>query len=230
MILWVFSGWLMGLLGSLHCIGMCGPLAISLPIAHQSTSNRLLSTLYYNIGRIFTYSMFGALLGVTKEVIVPFVFQPWLSSLLGLVFIVGSILFIFSKQKLLRLPSLPYQTYLIHKIGLLYTNPTHSRLFFIGTLNGLLPCGLVYAALAAAFTANTMLLSILFMAFFGLGTLPLMWGISFFAHLVTPTIRHKIQFVYPYLYLLVGVLLMYRGFAEYEPVQAFLEKKGIHCY
>ena len=87
----------------------------------------------------------------------------------------------------------------------------YQSVFFIGLVNGLLPCGLVYMALAGAVATTSVVKSSLFMAAFGLGTLPLMWGVSFFGSFINVQTRVIIRRAYPYLMVGMAFLLILRG-------------------
>src|SRR6478736_5164625 len=83
----IFAAFMMGLLGSFHCVGMCGPLALALPINNDRASARFSGVLLYNTGRILTYSVFGLIFGVIGKSAAFFGFQQWLSITLGLLII-----------------------------------------------------------------------------------------------------------------------------------------------
>jgi uncharacterized protein len=108
-------------------------------------------------------------------------------------------------------------------IGGLFLRKNYGSLYFIGLLNGLLPCGLVYMAAALAIATADIRSSIFFMAFFGLGTLPMMWGVAFFGNYVSIGIRKRIRKAYPYLMTLLACLLILRGLGLGIP---FVSPKG----
>jgi|SRR5436190_8256261 len=207
----IFAAFMMGLLGSFHCVGMCGPLALSLPINSERPSARFTGVLLYNTGRILTYSIFGLLFGVIGKSAAFFGFQQWLSIILGLLIIYFVVLpkrfSVFNNKSFV----LPFFEKIRFSLGELFSRKKYSSLFFIGILNGLLPCGLVYMAAAGAVATGEVQGSILFMAFFGLGTLPMMWSIAFFGNYVSIGIRQKIRRAYPYLVTFMACLLILRG-------------------
>jgi sulfite exporter TauE/SafE len=118
-------------------------------------------------------------------------------------------------------------------IGKLFSQKNYSSLFSIGLLNGLLPCGLVYMAAAGAVATGDIMNSIFFMAFFGLGTLPMMWSIAFFGNYVGIGLRQKIRKVYPYMMMLMACLLILRGMGlgipYVSPGIAVEKKEVINC-
>ncbi len=207
----IFAAFTMGLLGSFHCVGMCGPLALSLPINNDRPSARFSGVLLYNTGRILTYSIFGLIFGLIGKSAAFFGFQQWLSIILGLLIIYFVVLpkrfSIFNNKSFV----LPFFEKIRSSLGELFFRKNYSSLFFIGILNGLLPCGLVYMAAAGAVATGEVPGSILFMAFFGLGTLPMMWSIAFFGNYVSISIRQKIRRAYPYLVTFMACLLILRG-------------------
>jgi uncharacterized protein len=201
----------MGILGSFHCVGMCGPLALSLPLNKDTLWAKFSGSLLYNAGRIITYAVFGAVFGVIGKSVAFFGFQQWLSVLLGVVIIV----FIVLPKRIAFTSKNNSVLNFFEKLRLglenLFAKKSYTSLFTIGLLNGLLPCGLVYMAAAGAVATGNIAESILFMAFFGLGTLPVMWGVTFFGNYVSITLRQKIRKAYPYMMTLMACLLILRG-------------------
>ena len=207
----IIAAFMMGLLGSFHCVGMCGPIALSLPLKHDSDCAKFFGALFYNSGRIITYSVFGFIFGLIGKSAALFGYQQWLSIILGVLIIFFIILpkrfSSFQNQNFI----LAFLQKLRSALGRLFSKKNFSSLFSIGLLNGLLPCGLVYMAAAVAVSTGDVANSILFMAFFGLGTLPMMWSIAFFGNYVSIGIRQKIRKAYPYMMTLLACLLILRG-------------------
>ena len=201
----------MGLLGSFHCVGMCGPLALSLPLSNNSSWAKFSGAFLYNAGRVVTYSVFGLLFGSIGKTVALFGYQQWLSVILGLLIIV----FIILPKRIKSINNNNFLMAFFEKIraalGQLFFKKNYASLFSIGLLNGLLPCGLVYMAAAGAVATGDIVNSVLFMAFFGLGTLPVMWSVAFFGNYVGVGIRQKIRKAYPYMMLLMACLLILRG-------------------
>lgn len=201
----------MGAIGSFHCVGMCGPLALSLPLRNNSSWAKLSGALLYNAGRIVTYSFFGLLFGLVGRTFALFGFQQWLSVILG----AGILVFVILPKRIPGLQKRNAGLWVYEKVrtslGSLFLQRNQASLFLIGLLNGLLPCGLVYMAAAGAVAAGDVSESVLFMAFFGLGTLPVMWSVAFFGNYIGVGIRQKIRRAYPYMMLLMACLLILRG-------------------
>ncbi len=201
----------MGMLGSFHCVGMCGPLALSLPLQDNSYSAKFFGALLYNAGRIVTYAAFGLVFGAIGNSVAFFGYQQWLSVILGVAILIYIVLpkrITAAKKKNVLFD---FFEKLRSALGQLFFKKTRSSLFAIGLLNGLLPCGLVYMAAAGAVATGDVLSSVLFMAFFGLGTLPVMWSVAFFGNYVGIGLRQRIRKAYPYMMTLMACLLILRG-------------------
>jgi sulfite exporter TauE/SafE len=223
----------MGIIGSFHCVGMCGPLALALPLSNNSLLAKLTGALLYNSGRIVTYSLFGLLSGLLGKSFTMLGFQQWLSMVLGAIII---LLVIVPKLFPGSFKQVNFATHffqqLRHTFGQLFFRKNQSTLFAIGFLNGLLPCGLVYLAIAAATAAGDISSSMVFMAAFGLGTLPVMWSIAFWGNFIGISIRQKIRAAYPFMMLLMACLLIIRGMGlgiPYLSPETDMGKKIISC-
>lgn len=207
----ILAAFTMGILGSFHCVGMCGPLAMSLPLRTDSNWSKFSGAFIYNTGRIVTYAVFGLLFGAIGKTFSLFGYQQWLSIVLGVLIIV----FIILPKRISALQNRNAGLWLYEKvrlaIGRLFLQGTGASLFTIGLLNGLLPCGLVYMAAAGAVATGDIIYSIVFMAFFGLGTLPVMWSVAFLGNFVSLGIRQRIRKAYPYMMAVMACLLILRG-------------------
>lgn len=202
----------LGFLGSFHCIGMCGPIALALPVHQKSITQKIISILAYNFGRIVTYTLFGVLFGFIGESFAFFGFQQKLSIALGIIILVGLLL----PQKLFNQTKLFSWIYsllnsLKNKIANQFKKNGIKSLFSIGLLNGLLPCGLVYMGIAGSIATGSVLKGMLFMALFGLGTLPFMFSVSFTSHLISMRVRNGIRKAIPVTIAMMAILLILRG-------------------
>ncbi|RYY66218.1 MAG: sulfite exporter TauE/SafE family protein, partial [Chitinophagaceae bacterium] len=165
----------------------------------------------YNAGRVLTYSVLGALVGLIGASFSLFGVQQWLSILSG------SAILLYLCQPEWRIFKMGHHRFrgLLGKLraalSTLFNTRSYSSLFFIGVLNGLLPCGLVYTAIAASLTLGSVGNSAVFMGAFGLGTLPLMWSLAFFGSVVPRGMSLYIKKMYPYVMLLMGCMLIIRG-------------------
>ncbi len=200
----------LGLAGSLHCLGMCGPLALALPAPRDASRlDRALGRLLYNLGRTATYAFMGLFAGLLGHVLQLGGLQQTVTIALGILLI--ATLFLNTRHMpdwVLNRFYRPVQ----RGLGKLLQRRGKLGLFQVGLLNGLLPCGLVYAALAGAALQPGALRGALYMALFGLGTVPMMFAISM-GGLTLRSTRFKpvLQYLVPALTLTAGVLLILRG-------------------
>lgn len=205
------SAFVMGLAGSLHCIGMCGPLALSLPVVHISTSSRISGGLIYNSGRILSYTTMGLIFGLLGNFIIATKWQSELSIALGTIILLYLLVpkkyFHFTTTTVLSKPFI----LLRQQLGKLFQSQKLSSLFFIGVLNGFLPCGLVYLALTSSIITASPVNAGMFMLFFGLGTFPLMFATVLMGNYLNQSIRKKIHKAVPALLFFMAALLILRG-------------------
>lgn len=207
--LW-WSTFTIGLLGSLHCVGMCGPIALALP-SGKNKARFIAGRLFYNLGRIITYTIIGALFGLLGLSLSMAGFQQWLSIITGTVMIV-MVLLPFKYANKLNLPLLhQLNLWLKKRFSYFFRNRQWYSHFFIGIFNGFLPCGLVYVALAAAIASGSIINGMLHMALFGLGTLPLMLSISMAGNFISVDWRQRINRLVPYFVVVLGLLFILRG-------------------
>lgn len=201
-----------GMLGSFHCVGMCGPIALALPLNGENNGAKLLGSLVYNTGRLFTYTLLGFVFGMLGTFIFMAGFQQGLSITLG-VLIIG--LIIIPNQLQQKLSPAHFLSKAIASIRRplqqLFATPSYPARLLIGMLNGLLPCGLVYMGIAGAIATGNALQGSLFMLFFGLGTFPAMLGVTFLGKWIGVKARNRIRAAIPVLVLIMGFLFIIRG-------------------
>lgn len=201
-----------GLVGSLHCIGMCGPIAISLPLGNKSLGRRTLGGLVYNLGRILTYGILGAIFGFLGKGIELAGLQRWASILIGFIMVLSVIApALFAKKIKLENILFGYAGRMVGKFRKLFKINSLPSLFLIGLLNGILPCGLVYVALAGAINTNQVIGGVIYMLVFGLGTLPVMLAIPLLGNVIGKGFRQKYKFVLSSFVVLLGLLFVLRG-------------------
>ena len=203
----------MGLLGSVHCIGMCGPLVMALPISQMNPIQKVLATILYHIGKITTYGLLGVVVGVFGKQIPFYNVQQHLSIVIGslmLVYVLW-VFYLHPKRKLGFLKIDWLQKPIIAALGKLFKQNNVGSFLLIGFLNGLLPCGMIYLALGSAWANQAALQSGLFMVLFGLGTLPALLMVAFGGQLMGFAFRQKTQKALPYMLFSMGVLLILRG-------------------
>lgn len=199
-----------GLLGSFHCIGMCGAIAFSLPLKEQNWHSKLWGGLSYNAGRISMYGLIGGVFGLLGQGISIAGFQQGLSIFLGVV-ILSILLFPKFLQAQKNESLAPFQFWVRRQMAALFQNNAAYALFGIGLLNGLLPCGLVYAGVAGAIATGDGLSGVLYMMLFGIGTLPMMLLASQFRGFISINIRNKMRQTVPIFVGMMAVLFIIRG-------------------
>ena len=201
----------LGFASGFHCLGMCGPIAIAVGLSLKNKFIHYLYNLIYQFGRIITYSFLGIILGLIGESINLIGIQKQISIFLGLFLI---FLFFF--------PKILYRTYhnkifnyffLILKKKLSYIIYKQSTLskFITGILNGFLPCGAVYISLTTALSFGNIFQSVIFMFFFGIGTIPIMFISVILGKLINFKFKNILLKFYSILLLIFGILLVMRG-------------------
>ncbi|WP_027375966.1 sulfite exporter TauE/SafE family protein [Kaistella palustris] len=202
----------LGFASGFHCIGMCGPIALSLGLTRKQATNYYLQNLTYQFGRIFTYSFLGAVLGIIGKSFQLAGFQQYLTILVGVLLIIMAV-FSFGGNNFAS--KIPFLSHFLLKIkmnlGKLLQKADYRSRFSTGILNGLLPCGMVYMALTASLAAGGIWQSALFMSLFGLGTLPFMFSIVLLGNLMTTAFRIKVLKIIPVVMIVLGGLFILRG-------------------
>ena len=204
----LWTAFLLGLAGSLHCAGMCGPLVLALAKARPRTMHESTGRVFYHLGRVTSYCLLGLMLGLLGHVAAPAGFQRWLSIALGVALLGGLLL---STKIPLVAPVVKWVGWLKGSMrGLLQRNSLMSQAT-MGALNGLLPCGLVYVAAVGATATGDPLNGAAYMALFGLGTWPMMLGIHFAGQRLPLPARLSLGSVTRVAVFLMAVLLILRG-------------------
>lgn len=208
----ISSGFLVGLLGSFHCIGMCGPIALALPIHQQNTVQKILSLLTYNLGRIITYSFLGLIFGLIGKTLFIGKYQQVFSIVIGSIILLFLLIPFIGKKLNQGTILSKYHRMIQQQLSSLFKKEKNIlNLFIIGIFNGLLPCGLVYMAIAGSLSTGNINHAILFMLSFGLGTVPIMFSVAFFGNYISQSIRKKINKAVPFVIGCMAVLLILRG-------------------
>ncbi len=208
----ILSALLLGLMGSLHCVGMCGPIAFMLPVDRESNLKKFTQIFIYHFGRLLAYSIMGLLFGLLGKSLQVFGLQQKLSIIIGVVMILVILI--------------PYKTFhkynfstpiykVISKVksqlGKELQKKTPDTFLTIGFLNGFLPCGLVYMAIFGAIAMANIWEGSLYMALFGIGTIPLMTTTIYFSNLLKGVTKQKVQKLIPTFVIIIGVLFILRG-------------------
>lgn len=201
-------GLILGLSSSLHCIGMCGPIAMVLPLKDRSAFGVFSGVMQYNIGRIFVYSLLGSIIGAVG-------FTASFFGVLQVVSIItGVAMIVFAWQKRLFSGFSAWNSFngfLSKGIGTIIGSDSTFKLFLLGALNGLLPCGMIFIALMNAVTAGNPMNGAVAMIFFGLGTFPAMVIAGIAASKMNRTLQHRINTLVPYVLTIIGLLVVLRG-------------------
>ena len=206
------TAFLLGLLGAFHCVGMCGPIALALPLGGYNRFEKVIGALLYNIGRATTYGIFGWLVGFAGAGLFWIGFQQYFSVVLGVLLLLYVLMPQRYKVKVEQVNFLqPLIRYVKDALSALFRQKNFSTLYFIGVLNGLLPCGLVYAALAGALATGNPVKGSLFMMVFGLGTFPLMLAVNLSAQKISIQWRNRMRKAVPVFISFIAVLLILRG-------------------
>ena len=211
-----WTAFTIGLFGSLHCLGMCGPIALAIPLKERSRFYLIANSLLYNFGRTLTYGLLGMLIGIIGEGIVFAGLQKILSVITGLALLIIVGFSINLEHKIISLPFFnEFYLRLKTKLAQLLPKSQKGAALAIGVLNGLLPCGLVYLAMIGALSAGSIWESSLYMFTFGLGTFPLM--LIFLLVGKGVNIKFKLQRLYPVFLTALAIWFIYRGIHFYLP-------------
>jgi len=203
-----WTAFFLGLVGSLHCAGMCGPLALAVPGTALTSARFALGRIAYNLGRIVTYCVMGMIFGLFGKTLLLAGIQRSVSISLGVILIVG----VFTSRKLaLWRPVIWLVNQLKARMSGLLRQRSLASVGALGLLNGLLPCGLVYVAAAGATATGHMVSGAIYMAAFGAGTLPMMLAIGVGGKLVPLSFRLRMRTAIPVSVFLLGTLLILRG-------------------
>ena len=208
----LYTALIFGLISSLHCIGMCGPIAMMLPVDHTNPTKKAMQIILYHLGRLTSYGILGLLFGLLGRGFFMAGIQQQLSIAVG----VGMILLAIVPERVLARYNFSKPVYrLISKIksslGQQFKRKTPDALFTIGLFNGLLPCGLVYAALFGAIAMQNVTFGVAYMVLYGLGTVPMMSAVVYASSLLSMPFRNKLQKAVPIITVIIGVLFVLRG-------------------
>lgn len=198
---------MIGLLGSMHCVGMCGPLAFAVPTLQKGWAYLVLNKLSYQLGRIISYCLLGVLIGLMGRQIWLAGIQQGISILTGVLIIIAacSRLFKFSVRNNNTLLTKPF--YRLFD----YAFKHKANHLIIGIINGFLPCGFVYMAMAGALNTGSVNSAVVYMFCYGMGTLPLMFIAGMSMGFTTGALRNRINKFVPYIMICLGLWFVLRG-------------------
>lgn len=231
----IWTAFILGLISSFHCIGMCGPLAMAVPVQNLPTVKKSIAIVLYHLGRILTYTLLGLLFGLLGRHLFFAGYQQWISIALGSIILAVILQQIFFKNS--------HPSFIVQKITnvlsdwmrYIWSKHSLSGSFLFGAVNGLLPCGMVYYALVGAFSTGSLSGGIYFMMLFGAGTLPMMLSVHFLGTAyLTLSFRNKMRRLAPVFIGFMGVLLILRGLNLGIPfISPFLgneSSQAINCH
>lgn len=208
----LFSAFIFGLISSFHCIGMCGPIAMMLPIDRSNEAKKVTQIITYHIGKLTAYGILGLLFGLLGRGFYLAGMQQQLSIIVGVLMILVALIpeKVFARYNFSK-PIYRVITKVKSGLGQQLKNKSYKSLFTIGLLNGFLPCGMVYVALFGAIAMPAISFSILYMILFGIGTIPMLTAIVYFSNLFSFSFRKTIQKAIPVFAIIIGILFIIRG-------------------
>lgn len=206
------AGFTLGAAGSLHCIGMCGPLSLALPTAHFSKNGKFFALLLYQFGRILTYSVLGLVFGVAGRSINMAGFQQSFSILMGIIILSAAVMYFIGRHSVRIVLFKSFYSGIQHLIiRLLKSQKGMAGFLLLGAANGLLPCGMVYIAIVTTLSFPEIYQGVLFMMMFGAGTLPAMLLVGYGVQMVKPKFRQYFRKATPFFIAVMGIFLILRG-------------------
>jgi sulfite exporter TauE/SafE len=202
-----YLAFMIGILGSVHCIGMCGPLAFAVPSLRPGAAYLILDKILYQLGRMASYCILGAFIGLVGR-------QIWMAGLQQVLsLLTGCLILLAASSRLLKISGRYRSNFMLKPFSKLFGYALKHRAnhFIIGMINGLLPCGFVYLAMAAAVNTNSVQSAVAYMFWFGAGTAPLMLIAALTVGFAGTLVRNRINRFIPYLMMCLGVWFILRG-------------------
>jgi hypothetical protein len=208
----LWSALIFGLLGSFHCVGMCGPIAFMLPVDRSNSVKKISQIIMYHSGRLLAYGLIGLLFGLVGKSLYIFGIQQQLSIFIGVLMIIVVLIPVhtFNRYNFSK-PIYKVVSKVKSALGSALKRKTSDTFLTIGFLNGFLPCGLVYMAVFASMTMPNATQGSLYMALFGLGTIPLMTTAIYLGKFLNSSIKQRIQKAIPVFVIIIGLLFIVRG-------------------
>ncbi len=206
------SALLLGLIGEIHCVGMCGPIMLILPVDRKNTWKRTLQLIIYHTGRLLAYGSIGFIFGLFGKGLELAGLQQKISLVFGILLVIVAF---YPSVKIFQSGSPAFWTRFVNtlknKMQHSLQNASFVSFFFMGFLNGYLPCGLVYMALVGALATGDPVHGTLFMMLFGLGTTPALILITYLQTVFSAGLKNRIQKIIPFAVAAVGILFILRG-------------------
>ncbi|WP_373522589.1 sulfite exporter TauE/SafE family protein [Aquiflexum sp.] len=205
----IWTAFLLGFLGSFHCLGMCGPIALA--VSAKDNSPFLRNKIIYNLGRTLTYTMLGAVIGMIGFSLALAGIQQWISILMGSLILLMAFFYKSSERLITRSGLFGAVSKLKSSLGYFLKKGGTPAFFASGLLNGLLPCGMVYIALVASLALQSPIYGAMYMVFFGIGTIPMLIAVMVSGKILSLSLRTKLTNALPYLAMFIGILFIVRG-------------------
>lgn len=208
----LWSALILGLLGSFHCVGMCGPIAFMLPVDRTNSFRKITQIFTYHFGRLLAYSIIGLFFGLVGKSLYIFGFQQQLSIAIGVLMIIVVLIPVqtFNRYNFSK-PVYNIISKVKSSLGKALKKKTADTFLTIGFLNGFLPCGLVYMAVFASLAMQSTTQGSLYMILFGLGTIPLMTTAIYIGKFLNIKAKQRIQKAIPVFVIIIGLLFIIRG-------------------
>lgn len=208
----LYSAFIFGLISSFHCVGMCGPIAMMLPVDRSNPTKKVIQIMLYQIGRLSAYASLGLIFGILGKGFYMAGIQQHISIIVGILMI----LIVLIPERLFMKYNFSKPVYKLlsnvkTSLGNQFKRKSPDALFTIGLLNGFLPCGLVYAALFGAIAMQNVTLGVTYMLLYGLGTIPMMSAVVYISNFLSIPLRSKMQKIIPLVTVIIGTLFILRG-------------------
>ena len=208
----LYTAFIFGLISSFHCVGMCGPIAMMLPVDRTNEAKRVTQIITYHFGKLTAYGLLGLIFGLLGKSFYLAGLQQQMSIILGILMIMVAVVpeKEFAKYNFSK-PIYRIITKVKSSLGQQFKSKSYKSLFTIGLLNGFLPCGMVYVAIFGAIAMQSISMGIVYMLLFGLGTIPLLTAVIYISNLLSFSFRGTLQKMIPLVAVLIGMLFIIRG-------------------
>lgn len=208
----LYTALIFGLISSFHCVGMCGPIAMMLPVDRTNEARKVLQILTFHVGKLTAYGSLGLVFGFLGKTLYIAGWQQQMSIILGVLMIMVAVI----PERLFAQYNFSKPVYkIISKVkshlGQQFKNKSYSSLFAIGLMNGFLPCGMVYVAIFGAIAMQSVSLGVLYMLLFGIGTIPMLTLVVYLSQLLSFSFRNTLQKIIPFVAVIIGMLFIIRG-------------------
>ena len=208
----LYSAFIFGLISSFHCVGMCGPIAMMLPVDRNNEAKKVTQIITYHIGKLTAYGILGLVFGLLGKSFYLAGMQQQLSIIVGVLMIVVALVpeKVFAKYNFSK-PVYKIISKVKSNLGQQFKNKSYKSLFTIGLLNGFLPCGMVYVAIFGAIAMQSVSLGVLYMLLFGIGTIPMLTAVIYISNVLSFSFRGTLQKIIPVVAVVIGMLFIIRG-------------------